>query len=49
MSGCLRKSLPSLISSTFERFGLLLVGGRLGVATHTVCKAPRCCMVLPEA
>lgn len=49
MSGCLRKSLPSLISSTFDRLGLLLVGGRLGVATHTVCRLPRCCTPLPEA
>ena len=41
MSGCLRKSLFSLMSSTFERLALLEAGGREGVATQVTCRAPR--------
>ena len=38
--GCLKKSLPSLMTSTLERLALLLAGGRLGVATQVVTPCP---------
>jgi hypothetical protein len=46
MRGCLRKSLFSLMISTLERFALLEVGGRLGVATQVTVSAPRA-LLLP--
>ena len=40
ISGCLRKSLPSLMISTLERLALLEAGGRLGVATQVATPGP---------